>query len=171
MPGVEEIMDTKAPSRTERVAMRKASQDANLFGRLSAAAIASRGQAQRLLKGGSRLSITEWRILWDLAEAGPLSIQDMASIQRTDHSLISRAVPEMQRKGYVSTARGTDDKRQSLVALTEEGARAYAEAAPIMADRRARLAEAFTPAELEMFLHYIDRFEACIAAPDDTPTP
>ena len=140
-----------------------------MFGRLSAAAIASRGQAQRLLKGSAGLSITEWRILWDLVEAGPLSIQDMASTQRTDHSLISRVVPDMQRKGYVSTARGTDDKRQSLVALTEEGARAFEEASPVMRARRARLANTYTEAEMEMFLHFLDRFEGCLLYTSPSP--
>lgn len=155
-------MDTEATSRAARVAARKASQDKNLFGRLQAAATASRGQAQRLLQSAGGLSITQWRILWDLNEAGPLSVQDLASIQRTDHSLISRALPALRENGHVTMAPNTGDKRQSLVALTPCGIDAYKIAAPIMQRRRTGLAKTFTPEELAMFLHLLSRFEASL---------
>ncbi|MEL6585510.1 MAG: MarR family transcriptional regulator [Pseudomonadota bacterium] len=158
-------MTTRVDARAMRVAARKASQDGNLFGRLSASAIASRGQAQRLLTAGPGLSITEWRILWDLAEAGPLSIQDMATIQRTDHSLISRALPAMRQKGIVETTRNTEDKRQSLVMLTAQGRAVYDSAAPIMQLRRDTLAQTFTPQEMRSLLGLLDRFDAFLTQP------
>ncbi len=160
-------MDLKTDNRAERVAARKARQDTNLFSRLSAAAIASRGQAQRLLKSAAGLSVTEWRVLWDLNEAGPLSIQDIASIQRTDHSLISRALPKMSEKGWVKAVRNCDDKRQSLVELTKAGTAVLAAAAPTMKRRRESLAEAFTPQELDTFLHLLERFERVVEHPVD----
>lgn len=152
-------MNHSSKTRAERVAARKVSQDANLFSRLPAAAVASRGQAQRLLLSSARLSIIEWRILWDLVEAGPLSIQDMASIQRTDHSLISRALPSMREKGYIKTARNAEDKRQSVVELTETGLHAFQKAAPVMKRRREGLADAFSASELETLLALLSRFE------------
>ncbi|WP_224816390.1 MarR family winged helix-turn-helix transcriptional regulator [Hasllibacter sp. MH4015] len=158
-------MDMTPLNRAERVARRKARQDANLFSRLSAAAIASRGQAQRLLKASAALSITEWRVLWDLSEAGPLSIQDLASIQRTDHSLISRTLPKMSDKGWVKAIRNSDDKRQSLIELTDAGARAFAAAAPTMKRRRDVLAQAFSPEDLQTLLRLLDRFERVVADP------
>ena len=165
-------MDAEAISRAARVAARKASQDKNLFGRLSAAAIASRSQAQRLLLSTGGLSITQWRILWDLHEAGPLSVQDIASIQGTDHSLISRALPVMREKGYVTATPNSGDKRQSLVEMTPEGRKAYTTSAPIMQARRARLAQTFAPEELATLLSYLDRFEAFLDDPiqDHSPT-
>ncbi|OAN76443.1 hypothetical protein A8B78_02885 [Jannaschia sp. EhC01] len=158
-------MDLKTEHRAKRIAARKARQDKNLFGRMSAAVIASRGQAQRLLKSSAGLSITEWRVLWDLSEAGPLSIQDMASIQRTDHSLISRALPKMIEKGWVEAVRNSNDKRQSLVELTSAGAQVFATAAPTMKRRRDSLAKEFTPQELQTFLHLLDRFEHVLEHP------
>ena len=158
-------MDHKSQSRAARVAARKTIQDKNLFGRLSAAAIASRGHAKRFLQLGGGLSITEWRILWDLQQAGPLSVQDMASIQRTDHSLISRALPVMRKKGFVKTAPNAEDKRQSLVELTPGGARAFEIAAPIMKTRRDSLSETFAPHEIATFLKLLDRFEEHLDQP------
>lgn len=164
-------MDQLTDRKAERVALRKASQDGNLFGRLQAATMASRGQAQRLLQAAAGLSITEWRILWDLAEAGPLSLQDMASIQRTDHSLISRALPSMRDKGYVRTLRNSRDKRQSLVELTDAGRRAYEAAAPTMKRRREVLGAAFAPGEMKIFLAFLDRFDAYLETPIEEFSP
>lgn len=158
-------MDHEAKSRAQRLATRKATQDENLFGRLQAAATASRSQAQRLLLSAGGLSITQWRILWDLKEAGPLSVQDMASIQRTDHSLVSRALPTMREKGYVEIVPNTEDKRQSLIKMTAEGARAFAIAAPVMKRRRDSLSESFAADELTTFLRLIARFEAHLNQP------
>ena len=160
-------MDQEALSRGARVAARRASQDKNLFSHLQAAATASRGQAQRLLQSAGGLSITQWRILWDLQEAGPLSVQDMAFIQRTDHSLISRALPAMRDKGYVETAPYAEDKRQSLVRMTPAGAHAFEGAAPIMKHRRDSLTDTFTPDELTLFVQFLNRFEAYLDQPVD----
>lgn len=160
-------MDQKATSRAKRLASRKAQQDENLFGRLQAAATASRSQAQRLLLSAGGLSITQWRILWDLQEAGPLSVQDMATIQRTDHSLVSRALPAMRDKGYVETVTNPEDKRQSLIKMTAVGTRAFANAAPIMKKRRESLGEIFEPHEIATFLRFIARFEAHLNQPSE----
>lgn len=162
-------MDGSRDQRAARVARRKASQDKNLFGRMSASSIASRSQAQRLLKAAAGLSIIEWRVLWDLAEAGPLSIQDMSSIQRTDHSLISRALPAMRDKGYVTTTPDEDDKRQSLVALTDTGRQVYDAASPTMQTRRAKLEEALGPEALDTLFMLLDRFDAYVDTPQEPP--
>lgn len=164
------MTDTSA-ARAARAAARRADQDTNLFSRLVATATASRGQAKRLLHASAGLSITEWRILWDLAVAGPLSVQDMASIQRTDHSLISRALPVMRDKGYIKTARAADDKRQSLVDLTEAGRHVFAMAAPTMKRRRESLNAAFDDAEMHLFLNLLARFEALLDHPIEVDTP
>jgi len=68
-------------TRADLFHARRLAQDRNLFGRLQTAALAARVQAQRLLKSVGDLSITEWRILWDLAEAGPLTVTRWAMLQ------------------------------------------------------------------------------------------
>lgn len=152
-----------SPSRIER---RKAQEGRNIYSRLPAVYWASRGQAQRLLQIGGGLSIVEWRTLWDLHEAGPLTIRDLAEIQCADHSLLSRALPEMRRKGYVSVERDSSDGRQILVRIAPAGLAAYREAAPIMARRRAALREVFTSEELDSFVSYLDRLDDLLHRPD-----
>ena len=57
----------------------------------------------------------EWRTLWDLVDAGPLTIRDLGAIQRSDHSLVSRALPEMRKKGYVTMPRDMQDERHRQI--------------------------------------------------------
>lgn len=131
----------------------------NVFSRLPAIYATSRTQGQRLLQHCGGLSIVEWRTLWDLNEVGAVSIRDLAKIQRTDHSLLSRALPDMKRKGFVEMRRSEVDARQMLVELTDIGRAAYEEAAPIMRSRREALRKKFTTEEIEEFVGYLDRLE------------
>lgn len=139
----------------------------NIFSRLPAVYAASRIQARNLLEIGGGLSIVEWRTLWDLVEAGPLTISDLAAIQQTDHSLLSRALPYMRKKGYVTMHRDARDGRQSIVALTDIGRAAYDKAAPVMASRRTALREVFCEEEIRAFAGFLDRLEAFLRAPTD----
>ena len=75
----------------------------------------------------------EWRVLWDLAEVGPMTIRDLATIQRADHSLLSRALPQMKEKGFVEMHRDVTDGRQTIVVIAAKGRAAYEKAAPVMA--------------------------------------
>ena len=97
----------------EKIRARQAREDLNVFSRLPSVYAASRKQGQHLLQIGGGLSIMEWRVLWDLHEVGPMTIRDLAKVQRADHSLLSRALPDMRRKGYVEMQRDTDDGRQN----------------------------------------------------------
>jgi DNA-binding MarR family transcriptional regulator len=152
-------MTTARIGRVDRYQARQLRQERNLFSRLPAAAVASRMQAKRLLRTAGDLSITEWRILWDLADAGPLTVTEMASIQRTDRALISRTVSAMITQGYVTAATGPEDRRTSLVTLTATGQSAFDKTSTTMSRRRAALAEVFSEADLDTFLGLIDRFE------------
>lgn len=140
-------------------------EEQNLFSRLPATYAASRKQGQNILQIAGGLSIVEWRTLWDLSEAGPLTIRELAEIQRADHSLLSRALPDMRKKGLVTMNRDQEDGRQTIVDLTEAGRAAYKTAAPFMKRRRDALREVFTPDELVTFVEYIDRLEEFLRQP------
>jgi DNA-binding MarR family transcriptional regulator len=150
---------------TARIKARQAREDLNVFSRVPAIYAASRKQGQHLLAIGGGLSIVEWRTLWDLHEVGPMTIRDLAQTQRMDHSLLSRALPAMRDKGFVTMERDPEDSRQTIVTITETGEAAYQKAAPIMARRRAALRETFTPEEIETLVGYLDRLEAFLRQP------
>ena len=157
---------TKARMRdTAGIAARQKREVRNIFARLPSIYAASRMQGQHLLQIGGGLSIVEWRVLWDLAEVGPMSIRDLASIQRADHSLLSRALPDMRQKGYVEMGRDPEDGRQTIVSITAKGQTAYERAAPVMARRRAALLEVFNDDEITEFVGYLNRLEEFLRQP------
>jgi DNA-binding MarR family transcriptional regulator len=158
-------MGTVKERDVERIKARQARESFNIFSRLPAIYAASRTQGQHLLQIGGGLSVVEWRTLWDLHEVGPMTIRDLASTQRSDHSLLSRALPEIRRKGYVTMRRSEEDGRQTIVALTGAGRAAYERAAPIMKRRRAALREIFSEQELAQFVEYLDRLDVFLRTP------
>ncbi len=137
----------------------------NIFARLPAVYAASRTQSRKFLEIGGGLSVVEWRTLWDLHEAGPLTIRDLSAIQRADHSLLSRALPDMCHKGFVTMHRDTEDGRQTIVQATAKGREAYEKAAPVMARRRAALREVFSEEEIRTFAGFLDRLEDFLRRP------
>lgn len=159
-------MMTKRQERDrQNIDARRARHDMNIFARLPSVYSASRVQAQRILQASAGLSTVEWRVLWDLHDAGPMTIRDLAEVQRADHSLLSRALPEMRRKGYVVMERDTDDGRQTIVTLTDEGQAAYGRAAPAMARRRAALREFFSPEDIATFIRLLDEMDEFLSDP------
>ncbi|MEO9517580.1 MAG: MarR family transcriptional regulator [Paracoccaceae bacterium] len=149
----------------DRIKARIDREDTNLFARLAAIYAASRKQAQGLLQLGGGISIVEWRTLWDLHEVGPMTISDLASTQRADHSQLSRALPQMRQKGLVYMRQAAQDGRQTIVTLTDKGRAAYDLAAPIMSRRRDALDGVFTRTEINEFVGYLDRLEHFVRRP------
>ena len=160
-------MKDAGKTSAERVRLRRSREDYNIFSRLPAVYAASRSQGQKYLQRGGGLSIVEWRTLWDLHEVGPMTIRELAEIQRADHSLLSRALPQMRSKGYVTMRRDEADGRRMLVELAEAGRTAYARAAPIMRKRREALRKEFTEAEIEVLVGFLDRLETFLNRPID----
>lgn len=158
-------MTEKLKTDANQIRARKEREGLNIFSRLPAVYAASRMQSRNFLEIGGGLSVVEWRTLWDLAEAGPLTIRDLAMIQRADHSLLSRALPQIRKKGYVTMQRDAQDGRQTIVALTDQGRAAYEKAAPVMAKRRAALKEVFSDTEIREFAGFLDRLEGFLRVP------
>ncbi len=163
---------TEVPKRDlKKIAARQAGENFNIFARLPAIYAASRMQGLSLLQRGGGISIVEWRVLWDLAEVGPMTIRDLATVQRADHSLLSRALPKMKDKGFVEVNRDSDDGRQTIVSLAPKGRAAFETAAPLMASRRKALKAAFSQKEIEDFVGYLNRLEDFLRQPDDAILP
>lgn len=94
-----------------------------------------------MLQNGGGISVVKWRTLWDRYEVGPMTISDLASTQRTDHSQLSRALPKMRKMGLVPMRHAAQNGRQTIVTLTDKGRDAYYLAAPIVGRRRDALGD------------------------------
>ena len=71
-------------------------------------------------------SLTEVRVLYELAHRNGLTARDLAQDLGLDHGYLSRILQRFARDGLVRRERGADDGRERVLALTAEGRRAFA---------------------------------------------
>ena len=82
---------------------------------------------------GSRFSLTEVRVLFELAHAEAPTANALAAGLRLDPGYLSRILGDFEQRGLVCRTPSEADRRQNLLSLTERGQEAFAQL-----DERAR---------------------------------
>ncbi|OOG66348.1 MarR family transcriptional regulator [Rhodanobacter sp. B04] len=100
------------------------------------------------------ISVTEWRVMAVLARFDGLSAREVAERTAMDKVAVSRALARLVEAGRVSRAIHDDDKRRSVLSLTEAGWVMHDEVAP-MARAREREVLARLDAEERLWLERI----------------
>lgn len=77
------------------------------------------------------LGITEWRVLAVLGRRDGLSAREVAERTAMDKVAVSRAVASLQAAGRIERQTHDDDRRRSVLELTETGYSVYREVAPM----------------------------------------
>lgn len=65
---------------------------------------------------------SEWRVLAVLQERGEMAVLDLASVALSPQPTITHALSRLEKRGLVSRAQGTHDKRQRFTSITPAGA-------------------------------------------------
>ena len=76
------------------------------------------------------LGVTEWRLLAVLGRYPGLSASELAERTAMDKGAVSRAVASLLAAGRITRDTHGADRRRSVLELSEEGQRVYAEVAP-----------------------------------------
>jgi DNA-binding MarR family transcriptional regulator len=100
--------------------------------------------------------LLEWRIITLLSSRQPLSIREMAIQALVDSAQASRAVSELETKGFVARGRSPDDNRVLQVTLTEAGMALSAEVCKASRDRNEQLLRGNTPKEVRFLNSALD---------------
>jgi DNA-binding MarR family transcriptional regulator/GNAT superfamily N-acetyltransferase len=74
----------------------------------------------------SPFTLTESRLLWELAHADGLTATDLAGTLELDTGYLSRLLSGLKERGLIKSTRSTDDARHQHLALTAAGQRAFA---------------------------------------------
>ena len=74
----------------------------------------------------TKFSLTESRLLWELAHADGLTATDLARTLELDAGYLSRLLTGLKKRGLIERTRSVDDARQQHLALTAAGQHAFA---------------------------------------------
>ena len=90
------------------------------------------GQLMRRLRAEHRFSISHGAVLGRVDREGPQSVSELATAERIRPQSMAQTVSELEAEGLVSRRPDSEDRRRSLVELTETGR------VVLLADRRQR---------------------------------
>ncbi|MCX7033379.1 MAG: MarR family transcriptional regulator [Arenimonas sp.] len=99
----------------------------------------------RLYADRFELGITEWRVLAVLGRYPGLSASQLAERTAMDKVAVSRAVASLLAAGRLTRDTHGDDRRRSVLELSAEGQRVYAEVAPAAIAYERRLLSCLSP--------------------------
>lgn len=106
-----------------------------------------------------QLSITEWRVMAVLGRYPGLSANEVAQRTAMDKVAVSRAVARMLESGRLSREIHDDDRRRSVLCLSEAGLAIYDEIVPLALDFERQLLGGMAPDERELLFRLLDRLD------------
>ncbi|MBD9377217.1 MarR family winged helix-turn-helix transcriptional regulator [Pseudoxanthomonas sp. PXM04] len=109
------------------------------------------------------LAITEWRIMAVLGRFSDLSAGEVAERTAMDKVAVSRAVAKLLERGLIKRDTHGDDRRRSVLALSEVGYSVYDEVAPMTLECERRLLSELSPEETRQLSQLIDKLSDGVA--------
>lgn len=105
------------------------------------------------------LGVTEWRVMAVLGRYPGLSANEVAQRTAMDKVAVSRAVARLVEAGRLDREMHDDDRRRSVLRLSEAGYRIYDEVAPLALGFEHRLLDGMDTAERELLFRLLDRLD------------
>lgn len=128
--------------------------------RLAVVATRMLREASQIYKGRRNpLTTPQWRTLAILANHEPLTATEIGRISMLDKVAISRALAQLQQRGFITRQRIRDDRRVLDVTLTAEGWRYYNNLVPEMKRQEQALRQVLDPADLRKLFEILEQFD------------
>ncbi len=121
----------------------------------------------RLYESEHDLTIAEWRLLAILARFGPISGNGVCERSAMDKVRVSRAVGRAVSRGLVHRTTDAQDRRRSILSLTDRGRAIYERIVPMAREREARILSALSKAEADALMASLVRLQASATTFDD----
>lgn len=103
------------------------------------------------------LSIPAWRVMAILGRFDNLSAAELVDKTAMDKVAISRAVSLLQDKQYLTRREDTEDRRRSVLSLSNKGRDTYAQIVPLAQRYEQDLLQNLNPEEVDQLHSLIDR--------------
>lgn len=105
------------------------------------------------------LGVTEWRVIAVLGRYPDLSANEVAQRTAMDKVAVSRAVTSLVAAGRVEREIHDEDRRRSVLRLSEAGTRIFDEVAPLALAFEQRVLEGMDAAERTLLFRLLDRLD------------
>lgn len=105
------------------------------------------------------LSVTEWRVMAVLARFEGLSAREVAERTAMDKVAVSRALARLVEAGRVSRSIHDNDKRRSVLGLTDAGWAIHDDVAPMARAREREVLARLTTEERTWLVRILDRLQ------------
>lgn len=105
------------------------------------------------------LSVTEWRVMAVLGRFPGLSANQVAERTAMDKVAVSRAVARLISAGRLQRETHGNDRRRSVLTLSEDGYRIYDAVAPTALAFEARLLDGFDAEDRALLYRLLDRLD------------
>jgi DNA-binding MarR family transcriptional regulator/GNAT superfamily N-acetyltransferase len=119
----------------------------------------------------SPYSLTEARVLYELAHHGPTTASTLAAGLSLDAGYLSRLLQRFDRQGLIARSPSPLDGRQQIIRLTEEGQRAFAPLDQRSRDDIARMLEPVTPGAQQRLVEAMRTIETVFDPAAQTSAP
>ncbi|MDD7909864.1 MULTISPECIES: MarR family winged helix-turn-helix transcriptional regulator [Pseudovibrio] len=103
------------------------------------------------------LAVSEWRTMAILGSNRALSATEIVEKSSMDKVNVSRAVQSLRKKGLLKRDIDGDDRRRSVLRLTEEGNRIFQDLVPLVREVEQELIADLTEEELTLLEGLMDR--------------
>ncbi len=116
---------------------------------------------------GSKLSLTDVRVLYELAHREAPVASELARELGLDGGYMSRILRRFEQAGWIERHANTKDARQSLVTLTAAGREAFEPLQQRSRDEAAALLAPLPPARRQEVVEAMERIEALLSSPSN----
>jgi DNA-binding MarR family transcriptional regulator/GNAT superfamily N-acetyltransferase len=112
----------------------------------------------------TRFSISEARVLYELAHRDSVTASELAADLDLDHGYLSRILRRFAEDGLLGKKRAPDDARQSLITITAKGRKAFAPLNKGSHDQVAAMLEKLSPADQSRVVGAMNTVETLLGA-------
>lgn len=110
--------------------------------------------------GDFQLTITEWRIILQLAAKESLTATEIVEITAMEKSKVSRAVSHLEERGFVARTPSEDDHRTKALTLTPPGQKLYGNIVPRVLNWEKYLLEGLEISEYRDLLYLLNKLRS-----------
>jgi len=116
----------------------------------------------------SRFPLAEARVIYELASRGEATAKDLGRDLGIDTGYLSRMLRGLTNKGLVQKQPASDDRRKSILSLTDQGLAEYAVLDEISRAANTRLLAPLSDRDQERLIEAMARIQALLSPPENT---